>query len=179
MAKQLTSGASVPLAGRPKILVALNEVAAAHDVDPAAIAGVIHTESVWKTDSVTGQYIGLTQVGPELTKKLGLTKKQFLALSAPEQIDAYGTWLDLYKFNKKMKDHGIKVSKLPLARQAALLQAMQFSPNGEKWKAALAKGNFKVRSTTSKQALVLGDTSIGDMEAYYAKFFKTREPKYA
>jgi hypothetical protein len=75
-----------------------------------------------------------------------------------------------------MKDHSIDCLALPLARQAAVLQAMQFAPNGKKWKAALSKGNLKVRSTLSKQAVVLGDTSIGDMEKYYAKFFKKRPP---
>jgi hypothetical protein len=178
MAKRLKSGATVPMANRPKILEALNRVADDHDVDPAAIAGMIHTESVWKTDCVTGQYIGLTQVGPELPRKMGLTRKQFLALSAPEQILAYGLWLDHYRFTAKMKTHKIAVLDLPLARQAALLQAMQFAPNAEKWKAALAKGNFKVRSTTSRQAKVLGDTSIGDMEAYYAGFFKKHKPEH-
>ena len=178
MSKQLKSGASVPMANRPKILAALNEVAGAHDVDPAAIAGMIYLESVWNTKDVTGQYIGLTQVGPEIPKKLGLTKKQFLNLSAPEQIEAYGTWLDYYKFTAKMSKHGIDVLALPLARQAAILQAMQFSPNGEKWKVALAKGDLTVKSTPSKQAKVLGDTSIGAMESYYAGFFKDRTPVY-
>jgi soluble lytic murein transglycosylase-like protein len=56
MSKQLKSGASVPMANRPNILVALNGVADAHRVDPAAIAGMIHLESVWDTKNVTGQY---------------------------------------------------------------------------------------------------------------------------
>jgi hypothetical protein len=178
MIKELKSGASVPMAGRPKILAALNHVAGGHGVDPASIAGMIHTESVWDSRCVTGSYIGLTQVGPELPKKLGLTRKQFLNLTAAEQIEAYGTWLDYYKFTKKMQDHSIDCLALPLARQAAVLQAMQFAPNGDKWKAALSKGNLTVRSTTSPQAAVLGDTSIGDMENYYAGFFKNRPPVY-
>jgi len=179
MAKQLASGASVPMTGRPAILTALNKVALTYDIDPAAIAGVIHTESVWKTDAVTGQYIGLTQVGPELPKKLKLTKKQFLNLSAAEQIAAYGIWLDYYKFSDQMSKHKIAMPALPLARQAALLQAMQFAPNAKKWKTALAAGDLSVRSTTSKQADVLGDTSIHDMEKYYAGFFRKRPPVYA
>src|SRR4051794_27231878 len=81
MAQKLRSGASVPTKGAPAILSAINKVAASYEVDPAAIAGVIHTESVWDTKSVTGSYIGLTQVGPELPKKLGLTKAEFLNLS--------------------------------------------------------------------------------------------------
>lgn len=122
MAKVLKSGASVPSAGRAKILKALNKVADDHGVDPAAIAGVIHTESVWKTDCVTGQYIGLTQVGPELLEELGLTRRKFLALPPEDQISAYGTWLDYYKFVAKMNALGINVARFPLARQAAVLQ---------------------------------------------------------
>jgi len=178
MTKELKSGASVPMADRPKILVALNDVAASHGVDPAAIAGMIHTESVWDSKCVTGSYIGLTQVGPELPKKLGLTKKQFLNLTPAEQIEAYGTWLDHYKFTKQMKDHSIDCLAMQVARQAAVLQAMQFAPNAAKWKAALSKGDLKVRSTPSKQAEFLGNTSIGDMEKYYAGFFKKHPPIY-
>jgi hypothetical protein len=92
MAKELKSGASVPMANRAEILVALNGVAASHGVDPAAIAGIIHTESGWNSKDVTGSYIGLTQVGPEFLTKLGLTKKQFLDSSAGKQIEAYGAW---------------------------------------------------------------------------------------
>ena len=175
----LKSGASVPMKDRPDILAALNSVAGSQGVDPAAIAGIIHTESVWDSKNVTGSYIGLTQVGPELPRKLRLTKQQFLNLPAARQIDAYDTWLDLYKFKKQMKDHGIKVQTLPLARQAAVLQAMQFAPNAKRWKSALSQGNLTVPSTTSKQAKVLGDTSIGDMEEYYAGFFRRRPPVYA
>jgi hypothetical protein len=175
MAKELTSGAGVPMKNRPEILAALNSVAASHGVNPAAIAGIIDTESKWDSTNVSGSFIGLTQVGPDFVKKqLGLTRKQFLDLSPGKQIDAYGTWLDSFKFTKKMKDHGIDCLALPLARQAAVLQAMQFAPNAEKWKVALSKGDLTVRSTTSKQAKVLGDTSIGDMEEYYAGFFKKR-----
>jgi hypothetical protein len=178
MAKQLKSGASVPMADRPNILIALNEVAETHKVDPAAIAAIIHTESVWNTRNVTGQYVGLTQVGSEFRTKHGFTKRQFLELSAPRQIELYGIWLDDFKFKKAMSDAGIDVLALPLARQAAVLQAEQFAPNGRRWKTALAEGDFTVRSTPSRQADVLGDTSIGDMESYYAGFFRDRPPVY-
>jgi hypothetical protein len=179
MSKTLKSGASVPMKDRPEILTALNDVADSHGVDPAAIAGMIHTESVWDSKCVTGSYIGLTQVGPELPNKLKLTRKEFLNLSAAKQIEAYGTWLDYYKFMKQMKDHSIDVLALPLARQAAALQAMQFAPNAKKWKSALSKGNLTVPSTGSPQAKVLGNTSIGAMEKYYAGFFKKRPPAHA
>jgi hypothetical protein len=43
----------------------------------------------------------------------------------------------------------------------------------------LSKGNLTVPSTGSPQAKVLGGTSIGAMEKYYAGFFKKRPPVYA
>ena len=62
--KQLIAGASVPDRDSADILTALNTVADTYNIDPAAIAGMIHTESVWNPRCVTGSYIGLTQVGP-------------------------------------------------------------------------------------------------------------------
>jgi soluble lytic murein transglycosylase-like protein len=67
--RQFIAGASVPDRDSADIRAALNAVADAYDVDPAAIAGVIHTESVWDTRCVTDSYIGLTQVGPELPNR--------------------------------------------------------------------------------------------------------------
>jgi hypothetical protein len=177
--RQLVGGASVPDRDSAEILAALNSVADDYNVDPAAIAGMIHTESVWDTRCVTGSYIGLTQVGPELPKLLKITKDQFLALSAADQIQAYGKWLGYYRYLDQIKKYGMHVGDQPLARQAAVLQAMQFAPNGAKWKTEFANGNYLVPSTSSKQAHFLGDTSIHDMEAYYGGFFKQHPPSYA
>jgi soluble lytic murein transglycosylase-like protein len=85
MSRELTSGASVPSTNKAEILAALNNVAAEYRVDPAAIAAVIDMELKWDTTSVTGRYIGLVQVGPELPREMGLTRAQFLALSAGKQ----------------------------------------------------------------------------------------------
>jgi len=178
MAK-LVSGASVPTTGTAEIVAAINAVAGVHKFDPAAIAGVIHMESVWKTRCITGQYIGLTQVGPDFVHYLGLTQGGFLDLSAPEQIVAYGKWLDYYHFNNQLAAHGIDLTAHPLARQAAFLQGMQFSPNGQDWKKAFASGDYSKRTTKSQQAQALGDTSIQDMESYYAGFFAAHPPVYA
>jgi hypothetical protein len=178
-AKQLSSGASVPSNSPPAVFAALNSVAAAHNVDPAAIAGIIYVESVWDTTCVEGRYIGLTQVGPDFVQSLNLTQAQFLALSAADQITDYGKWLDFYKFNAQMAQYKIVPASLSLGAQAALLQGMQFSPNGSSWKIALAAGNTSVPTTNTKQANVLGDTSIGDMANYYSGFFGEHPPVYA
>jgi hypothetical protein len=179
MSRELTSGASVPSTNKAEILAALNNVAAEYSVDPAAIAAIVDMESKWDTTAVTGRYIGLTQVGPELPREMGLTRAQFLALSAGKQIEAYGVWLNYYKFTKRFTAHRINVEMLPVSRQAAVLQGMQFAPNGDRWKAALAAGDLSVRTTTSQQARALGDTSIGDMERYYRGFFVGHPPVYA
>jgi kumamolisin len=177
--RQLVAGAGIPDSDNADIVAALNSVADACDVDPAAIAGIIHTESVWDTKCVTGSYIGLTQVGPELLKLLNLTRDQFLALSAADQIQAYAKWLGYYQYSQQTSKYGMNVAAQPLARQTAVLQAMQFAPNGSKWKKAFGQGNYSVPSTSSKQALFLGDTSIHDMEAYYTAFFVQHPPSYA
>ena len=74
--------------------------------------------------------------------------------------------------------YNITMIALPLPEQAAVLQGMQFAPNGKAWKAALAKGDLAVRTTPSQQAAFLGDTSIGDMQRYYGVFFKKYPPVY-
>jgi hypothetical protein len=176
--KQLKSGASVPAQNAAAMFVALNAVARSHNVDPAAIAGMINTESVWDTTCVTGQYIGLMQVGPDFVQFMKLTRAQFLNLPADAQINAYDTWLDYYKFNAQMASYNITMTALPLPEQAAVLQGMQFAPNGKAWKAALAKGDLAVRTTPTQQAEFLGDTSIGDMQRYYGGFFKKYPPVY-
>src|SRR5262245_58017197 len=101
MSRELTSGASVPSTNKAQILAALNRVANEHKVDPAAIAAIIDMESKWDTTCVTGRYIGLTQVGPELPREMGLSRAEFLALSPGRQIEAYGIWLNYYKFKRK------------------------------------------------------------------------------
>jgi hypothetical protein len=172
--RHLIAGAGVPDLNSADIIAALNSVADTYNVDPAAIAGMIHTESVWDTRCVTGSYIGLTQVGPELPQSLNLTKEQFLALSAADQIQAYGKWLAYYRYLAQTAKYGMNVAAQPLA-----LQAMQFAPNGGKWKSAFARGDYSVPSTSSKQAQFLGDTSIHDMGAYYSAFFTQHPPTYA
>src|SRR5262249_51585517 len=94
-------------------------------------------------------------------------------------IQAYGKWLAYYRYSQQMAQYGITVGSQPLGRQAAVLQAMQFAPNGTRWKIAFARGDYSVPSTSSRQARFLGDTSIHDMEAYYTAFFQQHPPSYA
>jgi hypothetical protein len=177
--RQLTGGASVPTRDNADILAALNSVAASNNVDPAAIAAMIHTESVWDPTCVSTIYIGLTQVGPEFVASLKLTKQDFLALTSAQQITIYGKWLAYYTYLQQCTKYKMNVVDQPIARQAAVLQAEQFAPNGSNWKIPYAAANYSVQSTTSKQARVLGNTSIHDMEAYYAGFFQKYPPTYA
>jgi hypothetical protein len=177
--RQLTSGASVPDRDNAAILAALNSVAASYNIDPAAIAAMINTESAWNPTCVSTIYIGLTQVGPDFVASLKLTKQAFLNLTPAQQITIYGKWLASYSFLQQCAKYNMNVADQPIARQAAVLQAEQFAPNGSNWKTAYAAGNYSVPSTNSKQAKVLGDTSINDMETYYAKFFQQHPPTYA
>jgi hypothetical protein len=177
--RQLTAGASVPDRDNAAILAALNSVAASCNVDPAAIAAMINTESAWDSTCVSTIYIGLTQVGPDFVSSLKLTKQAFLDLTPAQQITIYGKWLASYSFLQQCAKYKMNVAGQSIARQAAVLQAEQFAPNGSNWKTAYAAGNYSVPSTNSKQARVLGDTSIYDMEAYYAGFFQQYPPTYA
>lgn len=176
---ELIGGASVPERGEAEILKALNDVAAAYNIDPAAIAGIIHTEAEWNTRCVTGSYIGLTQVGPDFIKSINLSKDDFLDLPAGDQIAAYGKWLKYYTFAEQLKKYGMSVGDKPVEVQAAVLQAMQFSPNGAKWKTAFARDDYSLPATNTKQARFLGDTSIHDMAAFYKGFFTQHPPVYA
>jgi hypothetical protein len=62
-----------------------------------------------------------------------------------------------------MQKHGVNLSELTPDQQFAVLQGMQFSPNGQAWKAALGQGNYNVPVTNTKQASALGDTSVAAM----------------
>ena len=167
-------GASlIPRDATPETVKAVSSVASGIGVDPAAIAAVVQVESAWNPRQSTGTYNGLTQIGEATFKEAGgklggLTYEQYRNATPDQQIAVYGAWLDHYKFADQMKKHGIDMAKLPVARQAAILQAFQFSPNGDGFKAALARGDDTVPATTTKQARALGSTSIRDMEAHFA-----------
>lgn len=160
----------------PEAMAALADVARRQGVDPLAMAGVIKTESNWNPRNQTGSYNGLTQIGPKTFQEAGgklggLTYDQFKAATPAQQIGVYDAWLNHYGFQNQLKQLGIDPSTLPVERQAALLQGFQFSPNGMKFKDALAQGRTDVPATHTAQARALGDTSIGNMERYFKSQF--------
>ena len=156
----------------PETIAAVNQLAAQKGLSPAAIAGVIKMESNWDQNATSpgGKYKGLTQVGPatfaEAGGKLaGMTYDQYLKATPAQQVDAYGAWLDHYKFADKAKAAGIDFSKMSPAQQAAHLQAFQFSPAVATWQGADPSRPV----TKAAQAPVLGSTSLNDMTRYYEK----------
>lgn len=179
--KSLVGGATVP--NSPEVLAALNEVARARGIDPAALAGVINTESNWRTGAVTGNYRGLSQIGAETFREAGgtlagMSYDQFLRAGPAEQVRAYGAWLDHYKFGEKMERAGVDLSRMSPAQQAAVLQGFQFGPNATSWQRALGSGDASVPTTSTKQASFLGDKSIETMTGYYERLFASNKPVY-
>ena len=115
--RQLAAGASVPDRDNAAILAALNSVAASYNVDPAAIAAMINTESAWDSTCVSTIYIGLTQVGPDFVSSLKLTKQAFLDLTPAQQITIYGKWLASYSFLQQCAKYKMNVAGQSIARQ--------------------------------------------------------------
>jgi murein DD-endopeptidase MepM/ murein hydrolase activator NlpD len=162
---------------------ALESTGKAQGINPVAIASMITVEDPsWKpgvTGGASGRYMGLTQVGPDTLKEMGVTPQQYLSMTAEQQIQFYSRWLDHYHFKEKLAAAGIDFSKLDSAQQAAVLQAMQFHPNQRggsattppDWMVQIGKGNWDgAVATTSKQAGFLGGT-LGS----YRDFFKRQQ----
>lgn len=171
--RQLTGGATIPKGTDPETVAAINRVASAHNLDPAAIAGVIKTESNWNPRATTGRYKGLTQIGPEQAAYGNIQN-----MSPSQQVEAYGKWLDYYKFNDKAKTAGVDLSKMSAAQQAAYLQGFQFAPNATGWQKAYGAGEDTGRTTPTRQASALGDTSMRQMTQYYDKLLGRNPASY-
>jgi hypothetical protein len=132
----------------PNTMNAVYRLAGQQNLDPAAIGGVIKSESNWNPFDITGSYRGLTQIGqdtfndPGMGGRLnGLTWPQYQAASGADQIDAYGAWLNHYGMQDKLA--GIQNVDAPM--QAAMLQGMQFAPNRtEPWMNPLMGGNMNI-----------------------------------
>lgn len=154
----------------PETVSAVNDVATKIGVDPAAVGAVFTIESGpnWDKDTRTGSYRGVTQVGPETLKEMGVSVAQYEAMSQAEQAAFYGQWLEHYKFSDKIKSAGLDLKSMSPARQAAVLQAFQFAPNGD-WIDRLKTGDVTSPVTRSKQARALGTTSIEDMERHFSR----------
>lgn len=168
----LVGGATIPKNANKETIAALNTVASRHGLKPEAIAMMINLESGWNTKNKTGSYAGLTQMGGATFREAGgrlggMTYEEYKSASPDKQILAYSDWLNHYKFQDQLQKHKINLSGLSAAQQAAFLQGMQFSPNGQSWKKEFAKGNYDYKTTNTKQARVLGSTSINDMVRYY------------
>jgi hypothetical protein len=151
----------------PKAVENAVAVAGKIGVSPRAVGEIFSMESGWNPKTRTGSYMGLSQIGPDTLAEMGVSKAEYQKMSQAEQAAFYGKWLDHYKFSEKMQAAGVDLSTLPPARQAAILQAFQFAPNGE-WIKRLAQGDTKTPVTTAPQAKRLGSTSIADMEGYYS-----------
>jgi murein DD-endopeptidase MepM/ murein hydrolase activator NlpD len=175
------SGSVIPELGA-NIKEALVNTGKAQGIDPTAIASMITVEDPsWKpgvTGGAGGRYMGLTQVGPDTLREMGVTPQQYLSMTAEQQIQFYSRWLDHYHFKEKLAAAGIDMSKLSPAEQAAILQAMQFHPNQRggsattppDWMVEIGKGNWNTIATTSKQWGPLGK-SLDD----YRNFFKSQQ----
>jgi len=162
---------AAPVSGRPVIppemqtpenMAALREVGEKFGISPLAIASIINTESKWRTGAATGSYRGLTQIGPENPEWANIG-----SMSAADQIRTYGRWLERYRFREKTQAAGVNFASMSPAQQAAYLQGFQFAPNAMSWQYAAGRGEFGGRTTPSRQARVLGSTSLSDMTRYY------------
>lgn len=180
---RLISGVGMPDNLDEKSLNMLHDVAAGIGVDPAAIALIINMESGWNPRNSTGSYNGLTQIGRVSFSEAGgtlagLNYNEFRNAPRHKQIEVYGEWLKFCGFLKQFRKLDIDLTSMTIERQAAVLQGFQFSPYGQRYKVALAKGNIDVPATPAQQARVLGSTSIRDMEKAFRGRIKNDPPVY-
>lgn len=153
----------------PENMTALKEVGERFGISPLAIAAMIDTESKWRPRTVTGSYRGLTQIGPENPEWAVIR-----SMSAADQIRIYGRWLKRYRFREKIAMASVDFSRMTPAQQAAYLQGFQFAPNAMAWQYAAGRGDFRVRTTMTRQARVLGSTTLSEMTRYYQKLLGPR-----
>lgn len=166
-AGQGASDIGAPRGTPPATIAAVKSVAGEIGADPRAIAGVFTMESEGWRGARTGSYRGVSQVGPDTLAEMGVSTDAYDKMSQAEQAAFYGKWLKHYKFDEKMQAAGIDFKAQPPARQAAILQAFQFAPNGS-WIGRLGQGDDKSPVTDTKQARPLGSTSIVDMERHFS-----------
>ena len=159
----------------PNIMNSIYRAAGQMGNEPSALAGVIGVESNWNPAAKTGQYRGLTQMGPKSFAEAGgtlngMTFDQYKSAPGEKQIDTYVPWLQSYARNNPNNAASLVAGGLgnvPAPTQAAIMQGTQFAPNSTRWPSALAEGNPYMPTTASKQAAELGNKSINAMTNSY------------
>ena len=144
----------------PKVREGIERIAKEQGVSPEAIAGVVKTESQWNPNNTTKSYHGLFQLDASEGYRPGWTPT--------EQVEAYGDMLRNKDFAGKVNRAGIDLSKESPARQAAILQGFQFSPNASQWMTDFSTPSSPmVRGKRATQARALGDTSVNSMTGHF------------
>ena len=138
----------------PEIIKQVNYTAGRGRYDPAALAGVIDTESKWDPTRAFGSYRGATQMGANAFKDFGkmggMNFSQYQRAPLEKQIPAYGDWLANYARGAGNTGARLATSDIrhhPVPLQASILQATQFSPYGglpktPLWPQAFARGDL-------------------------------------
>ena len=182
----------------PEIIKQIEYTAGRGRYDPAALAGVIDTESKWNPRTNTGSYFGATQMGADTFKDFGslggMNFGQYKQAPLERQIPAYGDWLANYakapNSAGRLATSDIRGQSVPM--QAAILQGTQFSPYGglpntPQWPQAFARGDTTSVSPSpidprtglpARQADFLSPggrgsipPTLSSMNDYYARLF--------
>ena len=170
-----------------EIIKQINYTAGRGRYDPAALAGVINTESRWNPATNLGSYFGATQMGQKSFNEAGgqlggMNFNQYRGAPLERQIPAYGDWLSHYakapNSAAAMATSGA-LRQQPVPMQAAFLQGTQFAPYGGlpntiQWPQAFAQGNTSMPVTMAPQAPFLSAArglppTLGSMNAYYGR----------
>jgi len=112
----------------PEEQAEVRKVANQLGVSPEAIAGVSRIETgegFRNLHSRGSQYHGLFQ--------MNVGEGYVPGMSRVEQVKAYGQMAKDKDYLGKLQAEGIDISKLPVSKQAAILQGFQFAPNAKAW----------------------------------------------
>ena len=162
---------SIPPAQRnAEVTAAIQAQADRFGIPPEAIAGVggLETGGTWNPRSLTGSQAGAFQMAPGDFQTAGgtlggLTYDQYRRATVPQQIAAYGDFIASSPSAGYLK--GVQDPALA----AALLQAIQFSPQDTAWSERMLIGDTASRVTPKPQAPELLNTSIDAMRDAFAR----------
>ena len=153
-----------------QIIDAILNVSNTKGLSPAAIAGVIDTESKFNSGANNNNnFRGAFQMGRPVFNDNGgvlggMTYDEYSNADLATQINHFPSYLDNYNFDSKLPDLG---SYEP-AMQAAALQGFQFGPNAVKtWMTPFLAGDTSRPTTPHAQASALGNASLDDMSSYF------------